>query len=62
MESITRKIVNKIILRSNKVCVVSLTIFFYFLKLSLLNIIFEKKIQNANDQNFFNFVGGLDKG
>ena len=60
MESITRKIVNLISLGSNKVCVVSLTIFFNFLKLCLLKSLSKKKIKkmkNANDQNFFNFVG-----
>ena len=66
MESIRRKIVSLINLGSNKVCVVSLTNFFNFLKLCLLKS-FSKKIikkkKNANDQNFFNFVGGgLDKG
>ena len=63
MESIRRKIVSLINLGSNKVCVVSLTIFFYFLKLrNLISFSREKnlkKIKNANDQNFFNFVRGL---
>ena len=64
MESIRRKIVSLISLGSNKVCVVSLTIFFIFLNYVYLNL-FRKnnlKNENANDQNFFNFVGGLDKG
>ena len=43
MKSIRRKIVSLINLGSNKVYVVSLTIFFIFLKLSKLNIIFENK-------------------
>ena len=60
MESIRIKIVSLINLGSNKVCVVSLTNFYNFLKLCLLNIIFKKKIikKMKNDQNFFNFVGG----
>ena len=66
MESIRRKIVSKIILGSNKVCVVSLTNFFLiFLNYVYLNLFRKKfkKIKNANDQIFFNFVGGgLDKG
>ena len=66
MESIRRKIVSLINLGSNKVCVVSLTNFFLnFLKLCLLKSFSKKKkkkMKNANDQNFFNFVGGLDKG
>ena len=66
MESIRRKIVSLISFRSNKVCVVSLTNFFNFLKLYLLKTFSKKiikKMKNANDQNFFNFVGGgLDKG
>ena len=53
-------------LGSNKVCVVSLTIFYNFLQLCLLKSFSKKiikKMKNANDQNFFNFVGGgLDKG
>ena len=61
MESIRRKIVNLISLGSNQVCDVSLTIFLNFLKLCLLKS-FSKKIikkkKNANDQNFFNLVGG----
>ena len=72
MESIRRKIVSLINLGSNKVCVVSLTIF-WFSSIMFTWIFFEKKIikkmKNANDQNFFNFVGGglrqrggLDKG
>ena len=62
MESIRRKIVSLINLGSNKVCVVSLTNFF----LILLNYVYLnlfrknnlKKMKNANDQNFFNFVEG----
>ena len=64
-ESIRRKNVSKINLGSNKVCVVSLIIFFNFLKLCLFKSFSKKiikKMKNANDQNFFNFVGGLDKG
>ena len=60
MESIRRKIVSLINLGSNKVCVVSLTIFFLFYKLCLLKSFSKKiikKMKNANDQNFFNFVG-----
>ena len=60
MESIRRKIVSKINLGSNKVCVVSLTNF-YFLKLCLLKSFSKKiiyKMKNANDQNLFDFVGG----
>ena len=56
MESIRRRIVSLINLGSNKVCVVSLTIFLII----FLNL-FRKKnfnLKNANDQNFFNFVGG----
>ena len=61
MESIRIKIVSLISLGSNKVCVVSLTIFYNFLKLCLLKSFSKKiikKMKNANDQNFFNFVGG----
>ena len=61
MESIRRKIVSLISLGSNKVCVVSLTIFYNFLKLCLLKSFSKKiikKMKNANDQNFYNFVGG----
>ena len=61
MESIRRRIVSLINLGSNKVCVVSLTIFLIiFLNYIYLNL-FRKKnfnLKNANDQNFFNFVGG----
>ena len=42
MESIRRKIVSLISLGSNKVCVVSLTIFFNFLKLCLLKSLSKK--------------------
>ena len=48
MESIRRKIVNLINLGSNKVCVVSLT-FFYFLKLCLLKS-YSKKIILKNEK------------
>ena len=62
MESIRRKIVSLINLGSNKAYVVSLIIFFFnFLKLCLLKSFSKKiikKMKNANDQNFFNFVGG----
>ena len=62
MESIRRKIVSLINLGSNKVCVVSLTNFFLiFLNYVYLNLFRKnnfKKMKNANDQNFFNFVGG----
>ena len=61
MESIRRKIVSLISFGSNKVCVVSLTIFLIFLNYANLNF-FEKNnknLKNAIDQNFFNFVGGL---
>ena len=61
MESIRRKIDCFINLESNKVCVVSLTNFFNFLKLCLLKSFSKKiikKMKNANDQSFFNFVGG----
>ena len=65
MESIRIKIVSLISLGSNKVCAVSLTIFYNFLKLCLFKSFSKKlikKMKNANDQNFFNFVGGFDKG
>ena len=64
MESITRKIGSLINLGSNKVCVVSLIIFLIFLNYVYLNLFRKnnKKMKNPNDQNFFNFVGGLDKG
>ena len=64
MESIRRKIVSLINSGSNKVCVASLTKFYNFLKLvNLISFLREKikknkKVKNANDQNFFNFVGG----
>ena len=60
MESIRRKIVSFINLGSNKVCVVSLTNFLIFLNYVYLNLFLKKikKMKNANDQNFFNFVGG----
>ena len=45
MESIRRKIVSLISLGSNKVCVVSLTIFFYFLKLCLLKSFSKKNLK-----------------
>ena len=60
MESIRIKIVSLISLGSNKVCVVSLTIFYNFLKLCLLKSFSKKKLKKrkiSNDQNFFNFVG-----
>ena len=62
MESIRIKNFSLISLGSNKVCVVNLTIFYNFLKLCLLKSFSKKiikKMKNANDQNFFNFVGGL---
>ena len=66
MESIIRKIVNLINSGLNKVCIVCLTKFYNFLKLCYLKSFSKKiikKIKNANDQNFFNFVGrSLDKG
>ena len=49
MELIRRKIVNLINLGSNKVCVVSLTNFFNFLKLCLLKF-FSKKIIKKNEK------------
>ena len=60
MESIRRKIVNLISFGSNKVCVVSLTIFLIFLNYANINLFRKKikKMKNANDQNFFSFVGG----
>ena len=60
MESIRRKIVSLINLGSHKFCVVSLTIFLIFLNYVYLNLFRKKnfkKMKNANDQNFFNFVG-----
>ena len=45
---------------SNNVCVVSLTKFYIFLNYVNLDHFREKK--NANDQNSFNFMSGLDKG
>ena len=66
MESIRRKNVSLINLGSNKVCVASLTIFLIFFNYVYFNHFrkkYYKKLKNANDQNFFNFVGGgLDKG
>ena len=52
MESIRREIVSLISFGSNKVCVVSLTNFFYFIKLCLLKSFSKKiikKMKNAND-------------
>ena len=60
MESVRRKIGSLINLGSNKVSVVRLTTFYNFLKLCLLKSFSKnnfKKMKNANDQNFFNFVG-----
>ena len=65
MESIRRKYVRLINSGSNKVCVVSLTNFLIFLNYVNLNQFWEKKIikkmKNHDDQNFLNFVGGLNK-
>ena len=49
MESIRKKFVSLISLESNKVCVVNLTIFFYFLKLYLFKS-FSKKIIKKNEK------------
>ena len=52
-------------LGSNKVCVVSLTKFYKFFKLCLLNIIFEKiilKNEKCKWPKFLQFCEGLDKG
>ena len=61
MESIRIKIVSLISLGSNKVCVVMfnklILIFLNYVYLNLKKKII-KKMKNANDQNFFNFVGG----
>ena len=58
MESIRRKIVSLINSGLSKVCVVSLTKFYNFLKLCLLNIIFKKMLMIE----ISSFLWGLDKG
>ena len=65
MESIRRKFVSLISLGSNKVCVVSLTIFLIFLNYVYLNFFRKNNLKNEKCKwpKFLQFCGGgLDKG